>query len=162
MVWFFVMIKSFISAFFARVCCSSKTTLSLLQFYTRCFGFCKAWICHCHDATMKVQFSFLPGKNSSILELKGKGGNKLLSSRISTNFLQQVSQIASLYQTLKKKNFHLLSQNKAAKIVKTCKWFPRKIWQPELIEVWNVWSVENTFLSASFVLLSFVTQQAMQ
>lgn len=52
---------------------------------------------------MKVQFSFLPGKNSSILELKGKGGNKLLSSRISTNFLQQVSQIASLYQTLKKK-----------------------------------------------------------
>ena len=40
----------------SRVCCSSKTTISLLQFYTRCFG--KAWICHCHDATMKVQFSF--------------------------------------------------------------------------------------------------------
>ena len=57
-----------------RVCCSSKTTISLLQFYTRCFG--KAWICHCHDATMKVQFSFLPRKNSSILELEG--GNKLL------------------------------------------------------------------------------------
>ena len=58
----------------SRVCCSSKTTISLLQFYTRCFG--KAWICHCHDATMKVQFSFLPRKNSSILELEG--GNKLL------------------------------------------------------------------------------------
>ena len=140
MVWFFVMIKSFISAFFARVCCSSKTTLSLLQFYTRCFGFCKAWICHCHDATMKVQFSFLPGKNSSILELKGKGGNKLLSSRISTNFLQQVSQIASLYQTLKKKTFicevkAIFATKYIVKYRTDFKWFSRKIWQPELIEV---------------------------